>query len=177
MIRILALGIGLATLAAAGEWSEPVEVRHDDILCLAYRAKLDGPYLIIRATIEPGWHTFAMDNKQRADEKLAGRKALAVDRPTEIGVTGGIESAGGWRQTPPKDFSQPELRLFSWGFEREALFVTKVRRSAAANARITVRAQACTEAVCKNIDVAIALPVGKESDAPQVDLTRLVPVR
>ena len=89
---------------------------------------------MVRAAIEPGWHTFAMDNKQRAEEKLAGRKSLGIDHPTEITLTGGLEMAGPWYQTPPKDFSKPELRWFSWGFERQALFAAKIRRRAARGA-------------------------------------------
>ena len=51
----------------------PVEVRHDETLSLSYQAKLDGPNLVVRATIEPGWHTFAMDNQVRADGKACGQ--------------------------------------------------------------------------------------------------------
>ena len=63
--------------------------------------------------------------------KLAGKKSLGIDRPTEIVASGGMQTVGPWYQSPPKDFSQPELRWFSWGFERQALFVAKVRRAAA----------------------------------------------
>lgn len=92
-----------ANAAGPGTWSAPTEVRSDDNLCLTYRARLDGSYLVISAKIEPGWHTFAMDNKARAEEKLAGKKALSVDQPTEFTLTG-LEVAGPWFQTAPKDF-------------------------------------------------------------------------
>ena len=104
-------------------------MHHDDNLCLSYQARLDGEYLVVRANLEPGWHTFAMDNKQRAEEKLAGKKSLGIDRPTEIVVSGGLQTAGPWLQSQPKDFSKPELRWFSWGFEKQALFVAKMRRA------------------------------------------------
>ena len=52
--------LGVAHAYAA---SDVVEVRHDDMLCVSYQARLEGPYLVVRATLEPGWHTFAMDNK------------------------------------------------------------------------------------------------------------------
>ena len=58
-----------------------------------------------------------MDNRIRAEEKLAGKKSLGIDHPTEIKVSGGLEVEGPWHQTNPKDFSRPELRWFSWGFE------------------------------------------------------------
>ena len=171
-----------AGLAAGrqGEWSAPAEVRQDDALCLAYRARLDGAYLVVRAAIEPGWHTFAMDNKQRAEEKLAGKKALSVDRPTDIVLTGGLEAAGPWHQSPPKDFSKPEIRSFSWGFEREAVFAAKVRRSGTAATQVRIRGQACTDAICKNVDVTFALPAAgaaPEAGAAEIDLKTLVPVR
>jgi hypothetical protein len=168
----------LMLLAAA--WTNPVEVQHNDNRCLSYQARLDGPFLVVRANLEPGWHTFAMDNKQRAEEKLAGKKSLGIDRPTEIVVTGGLQTAGPWFQSPPKDFSRPELRWFSWGFERQALFVVKTRRAGAAPAHLALRGQACTETTCKNIDVEISLPAGNAKvDAPpaEIDLKTLVQVR
>src|SRR5882672_8473762 len=156
----------VASGAGPGAWTDPVEVRHEETLSLSYRARLDGPFLVVQTTIEPGWHTFAMDNRQRAEEKLAGRKSLGIDHPTEIAVTGGMALAGPWYQSPPKDFSKPELRWFSWGFEGQALFVAKARRSGTVPARIAIRGQACTEATCKNIDVEISVPLAEaQTDA------------
>src|SRR5262249_38088666 len=155
LTRIMMFAAGFGAAAASGGWSDAVEVHHDESLCLSYRARMDGPFLVVRAIIEPGWHTFAMDNKRRAEEKLAGKRSLGIDHPTEITVSGGLEAIGPWHQSPPKDFSKPDLRWFSWGFEREALFVGKVRRSGAAPARIEIRGQACTDTTCKNIDVTV----------------------
>jgi DsbC/DsbD-like thiol-disulfide interchange protein len=175
---VILLSFTCARAAWSGEWSEPVEVRHDENLCLSYQARLDGPFLVVRAKIESGWHTFAMDNRQRAEEKLAGRRSLGIDHPTEILLSGGLEKMGPWFQTPPKDFSKPELRWFSWGFEQQALFATKVRRTPGAT-RITIRGQACTDTICKNIDVAIPLPPTGATDAEpsDVNLKTLVQVR
>src|SRR5438045_8551608 len=136
MIKLLFLSIASACAARSAEWSKAVEVRQDENLCVSYQARLDGPYLVVRAAVEPGWHTFAMDNKQRAEEKLAGKKSLGIDHPTEIVLSGGLEVVGPWYQSPPKDSSRPELRWFSCGFERQAVFVTNVRRSARGPARI-----------------------------------------
>ena len=168
----------LMLLAAA--WSAPVEVHQNDNLCLSYQARLDGSYLVVRANLEPGWHTFSMDNKRRAEEKLAGKKSLGIDRQTEIVVTGGLETEGPWLQTPPQDFSKPALRWFSWGFERQALFAVKTKRTGAAPAHLAVRGQACTDTTCKNIDVEISLPVGAQNtDTPstETDIKSLVQVR
>src|SRR6188472_3567874 len=139
MIKLKALML----LAAA--WTAPVEVHHDDNVAVSYQARLDGGYLVVRANLQPGWHTFSMDNKLRAEEKLAGKKSLGIDHPTEIAVTGGLQTVGPWMQTPPKDFSKPELRWFSWGFEKQAVFAAKVQRKGAAPAKLQVRGQACTE--------------------------------
>ena len=161
-------------LAAAGQ---SVEVRHDGTLCISYEARLDGPFLVVRAKLEPGWHTFAMDNKQRAEEKLAGKPALSVDRATEIALTGGLQAIPPWYQSPPKDFSRPQLRWFSWGFDREAVFAAKIRHSGSSPTRIEIRGQACTESLCKNIDTTISLPTGKATSTSELNLNNLIPVR
>jgi hypothetical protein len=169
----------LALLMFATGWTAPVEVHHDENVAVSYQARIDGPYLVVRANLQPGWHTFAMDNKVRAEEKLAGKKSLGIDRPTEIVVTGGVETDGHWLQSPPKDFSKPELRWFSWGFEQQALFAAKVKRNGAAATHIALRGQACTETTCKNIDVEIAVPgsAKTESTPVELDVKSLVPVR
>jgi hypothetical protein len=177
---LIVLGIAWTKATHAGDWTNPVEVRHEQSRCVSYRAKVAGEFLVIQATLEPGWHTFAMDNKQRAQEKLAGRRSLGIDLPTEIKLTGGLELAGPWYQSSPKDFSKPELRWFSWGFEAQALFVAKVRRLGAGPARIAVRGQACGEAVCKNIDVEIPVPLSgtnTNANTSDIDFKTLVQVR
>jgi hypothetical protein len=174
MIKLLML---VVSIAHAAEWSNAVEVRQEENLCVSYQARQDGPFLVVRATVESGWHTFAMDNKQRAEEKLAGKRSLGIDHPTEIVLTGGLAAVGPWYQSPPKDFSRPELRWFSWGFERQALFVTKVRRLAAGPARIAIRGQACTESICKNIDVTLSFPLAAiNTDPSEINLKNLVRV-
>jgi hypothetical protein len=174
---IAALFMIPAAFVMAGDWTEPVEVRHEDELCIAYQARLSGEFLTVRATLGPGWHTFAMDNKRRVDEKLAGKQPISVDRATEIVAGGGLQTVGSWYQSPPKDFSHPELRWFSWGFEKQALFAVKVRRSGAGAGKLSLRGQACTATVCKNIDLAISLPSANPGGAAGVDLKDLVQVR
>src|SRR3954467_15758856 len=97
-----------ASLASAADWSAPVEVRHDDALCVSYAARVDGPYLVVRATVGEGWDTFSLDNEKRVTEKRAGQPALSMDKPTVIAATG-LEVIGSWLQSPPKEFSRPEL--------------------------------------------------------------------
>ena len=177
---LLGTGIALAGAARAQDWTHPVEVTYDQKRCISYRARLTGPFLVVEAAPDSGWHTFAMDNTRRATEKLEGRKPLSLDLPTEISVTRGLEPDGPWFQSPPKDLSRPELRWYSWGFEDRALFVVKVRRSGAGPARIGVRGQVCTETICRKIDVAISIPLTATGTKPgnsDIDLNALVQVR
>ena len=95
-------------------------------------------------------------------------------------MSGGLEIAGPWHQSPPKDFSRPELLWFSWGFEERALFVAKVRRSGPGPARIAIGGQACTDKACKNIDLEISPPLAgaNGNGGPSgVNLKALLPVR
>ena len=175
MIRTIL--ILMATVASAADWSQPAEVRHEDALVISYTARVDGPYLVVRATIAQGWHTFALDNVQRVEEKLAGKPALSMDRSTEIAVAG-VQVEGPWHQSPLKDFSRPELRMFSFGYDRDAIFAAKVRRAGAGTAKLRIRGQACTETVCKNIDVALTVAVpAKPGTSAEVKLHELVQAR
>ena len=165
------------SVARAAEWSQPAEVRHEDALVISYTARVDGPYLVVRAKVGPGWHTFALDNVQRVEERLAGKPALSMDRSTEITVTG-VPVEGRWSQSPPKDFSRPELRMFSFGYDRDLVFAAKVRTAGAGSAKLRIRGQACTETVCKNIDVPLSVQVpAKLGAASEVKLQDLVPAR
>jgi DsbC/DsbD-like thiol-disulfide interchange protein len=175
MARLVLLAVLVYGAAAAGDWSEPVLVTHQDDIVVQYRARLDGPYLVVKVALEPGWHTFAMDNERRAKERLAGKMSLGIDQQTEIKVEGGLKLAGPWYQPKPKDFSKPDLRWFSFGFEKESMFVAKVE--GAAPAELNIRGQACTETTCKNINVDLTLPAQKPEGAQEVDLTKLVQVR
>ena len=166
--------LGLA--ASAADWTNAVDVLYEFKRCVSYRARLTGEFLVVQAKVEPGWHTFSMDNKQRAEEKLAGRESLGIDAPTEIKLSQGLEAAGPWYQSSPKDFSKPDLRWFSWGFDDQAVFVTKVKRAGAGPAQIAIRGQACTETICKQIDVAIPIPLAARGPS-DIDLKALVRVR
>jgi hypothetical protein len=89
----------------------------------------------------------------------------------------GLEMDGSWYQSVPKDFSKPELRWYSWGFEGQALFVAKVRRVGAGPPSLAVRGQACSDAICKNIDVTISIPLGDSTGKSGIDFKSLVQVR
>jgi len=145
------------------QWTAPVEVRHELAPCISYRAKLADGHVIIEVNLAPTWHTFSIDNEKRALEKLAGKQSLGIDRPTEIKLSDGLELTGPWLQSPPKDFSKPELRWFSFGYEDKAIFAAKIRQTSPGPARIAIRAQACTDTICKNIDVTLTVPLTSQS--------------
>ncbi len=151
--------MGLLLMAAG--WGAPVEVRVDDEVCATYEAKLAGEELVVRVKLAKGWHTFAMDNAVRAAEALKGKKALGMDQPTRVTVGEGLAVNGPWRQTVPVDFSKPELRIFTWGYEGEAVFVVPVKKAGEVG-KIGVKAQACTASICKNIDVKVEVGMAGE---------------
>src|SRR5262245_44498125 len=99
LIRKVAVVIACSSLASAGDWSAPVDVLHELKPCITYRAKIDGDILVIEAALQSGWHTFAIDNEQRAAEKRAGKPSLGIDQPTQIKLANGLELAGSWYQS------------------------------------------------------------------------------
>lgn len=177
-MRIFLLGLA-ALFAPAAEWSKPVEIVVDDTVCAAYKARVDDAgHLVIALTLADGWHTFAMDNQIRVDEKLAGKKALGMDRPTSFAVSGGLAVEGPWMQPPLTDFSKPELRIFSWGFHKRALFAAKVKRTGnEPKARVAIRAQACTETICKDINTALDLELAAPAGPAEPSFSSLTAVR
>jgi hypothetical protein len=177
-MRLASLFVLTLASVAGAEWSATVDVVHEFKPCLTYRAKLDGDLLVIQADLQPGWHTFTIDNERRAAEKLAGKPSIGIDQPTKITVAGGLEVVGPWYQSSPIDFSKPQMRWFSFGFENHATFAAKVRRVSAKPGDIGIRGQACTDKTCKNIDVEMAIPAGRGDKAsPSVDLKSLIEVR
>lgn len=163
--------LGLLLLAVG--WGAPVEVRVDDEVCATYDARLAGEELVVRVRLGKGWHTFAMDNAVRAAEALKGKKALGMDQPTRVTVGEGLTVTGPWRQSKPMDFSKPELRMFSWGYEDEAVFVAPVKRAGTVG-KIGVKAQACTPSICKNIDVKVEVGAGPAGEGwPALETVRL----
>ena len=178
-MRILSLVLFASlSLDAASEWSQPAEVRHDDKLVLTYQAKLEGDHLVVRAIIEPGWHTFVMDNKRRELEKLAGKSSLGTEKDTQVNAAKNLAIIGLWLQAQPKDLSQPEIRHFTWGYEKEAVFAAKARRTGTGPAEVEVTGQACAADICKNIEVTLALPPGRAKAASSdSNLKGLIPVK
>lgn len=166
-----------AAAAWAGDWTESVAVGLGDEHAVNYRAKLDGEYLVVEATQMKGWHTYAMDNELRAKEALKGKPSLGIDMPTQITVSGALEVAGPWKQSEPHDYSKPEMRWYTWGYDEPALFAAKVKKTGAGAGEIGIRGQACDEKRCKNIDITLSVPAEGFGASSSLDLSGLVPVK
>lgn len=176
-LRIPAVLLALAVPAFCGEWTEEAHASRNGRSLAAYRAKLDGEYLVVEVKTAAGWHTYAMDNKQRAREALAGKMSLGVEENTQVTVSQGLEVTGPWHQSQPKDFSQPELRWFTWGFDGRALLAAKVKRTGAGPASVAVRAQICDSVSCQAIDTGLELPLPPEQGKTELDIRTLTKVR
>lgn len=161
----------------AGSWSAPEEATDAAGNALVTcRAKLSGDHLVVEVRATQGWHVYAMDNQRRAREALAGRMSLGVEQDTEVLVSGGLKVVGDWYQTKPEDFSQPELRWYSYGFEGRSTLAAKVERTTGDSANVTVRAQACDSASCVAVEADLSVPLA-DSAEQQFSTDGLVPVR
>ncbi|HIA47527.1 MAG TPA: hypothetical protein EYN96_06040 [Candidatus Hydrogenedentes bacterium] len=155
-VLIAAVLVAICTLdiapAFAADWSDPISIiRRREGTVVAYRAKLDSGYLVVEVKHGEGWHTYSMDNIERAKKKT-GKEKPETELPTEIKVSGGIETIGSWYQTKPKDLSMTDIKWYTWGFENTALFAIKVDSIDGPTASVTVSAQACNANSCSMVD-------------------------
>ena len=176
-LRLPTVLLALAAPVFCGEWTLQAHAERNGRALASYRAKLDGEYLVVEVKTAEGWHTYAMDNKQRAREALAGKMSLGVEENTRVTVSQGLEVSGPWRQSEPKDFSQPDLRWFTWGFDAPALLAAKVRRTGAGPALVAVRAQICDSVSCQAVDTELELPFPAEVGKTELDIGALTKVR
>jgi hypothetical protein len=159
----------LASSAGAQSWTEPVEVRSGMQRCVTYRAALQGEYLVIEAVHEPSWHTYAMDNVQRATRQLAGQPSLGVELPTEIELGAGLTAVAPWYQSTPKDLSRPDIQWYTWGFEGRARFVVKVRQTGMTETTLRIRGQVCDSSSCLSVDVSLPVRLSQAVTAAPTD--------
>ena len=166
----------------AGQWSEAYEVMYRFDVIVTYKAKLDGDVLLIEATHASEWHTYSMDNIERARKK-SGKEDPETELPTRIEISGGLKVSGNWYQTDPIELSQPEILWYTWGFEKVSLFAVKVERTEGKEVKITINGQACNETLCSMVDEAamiLQLPAKESATAknknPECDLSSLVRV-
>ena len=171
------LAIALSTALSAADWSAPARAEaRDGTVLVTCRSRLAGEFLVIELEPADGWHVYAMDNETRAKEALAGKMSLGVEQDTEVIVTGGLQPSGEWYQSQPLDFSQPELRWYSYGFDDRSLLAAKVRRGQEPWAKVTVRAQACDSSSCVGVETDMKLSLEGDGDAG-FNPVGLVPVR
>ena len=167
---------GVSSLATPGRQDETgVRVWLDDMHALSYRARVEGDWLVVEATHEPGWHTYSMDNVIRAREK-SGKMRPETELPTVITTLGELTIQGDWRQSPPLDLSTPDIRWYTWGFEGRSYFAVRVGKAISPSS-VQIDAQACTDELCAMVD-ALVVPVDSiETDGQRsVDPESLVVV-
>lgn len=169
-----------AVYAESSGWSKTESAVRREGEVVSYRARLDGDTLLIEVTHAQGWHTYAMDNTERARKK-SGNEKPDTELPTRIEVSEGIEVIAPWRQTDPEDLSQEEIQWYTWGFEGTAHFAARIRRTSDEPVRIRIRAQACNATSCSMVDgLVLDLPrTSPDIEAPaseHMDLSSLVPV-
>jgi hypothetical protein len=70
-----------------------------------------------------------------------------------------VETDGSWLQTKPIDLSKPELRWFTFGFERTSFFACPIKTLSTDSAELRIRGQACNGETCCNVDVTLALQI------------------
>jgi hypothetical protein len=147
-----------ASGAWAGAWSEAKPVLYRGDIVATYRAQIAGEWLIVEAKHQPEWHTYAMDNVQRA-QKATGEKSPTTELPTRIAVSGGAETVGAWKQSAPKDLTQLDIKWYTWGFEGTARFAVKLKRVSEEPVVVTVNGQLCNASLCSMVrDLKIEVP-------------------
>ena len=176
-LRILAVSALLVGPVFCGEWTPEAHASRNGRPLASYRAKLDGDYLVVQVKTADGWHTYAMDNKQRAKEALAGKMSLGVEENTQVTVSQGLQVTGPWYQSEPKDFSQPKLRWFTWGFDGPALLAARVKRSGAGPAVVAIHAQICDSVSCRAVETRLAVPLPPAGAKTELDIRTLTKVR
>lgn len=175
---IIATVLTACATAWSSEWSEAVEIRQRITPVVSYRAKLLGDVLLVEAKHSPGWHTYSMDNIERARART-GKEKPETELPTVIRVSGALKSEGSWYQTKPKDLSQEDIYWYTWGFEGVSVFATKVAMGAGETVKISIDAQACNDTSCKmiqGVSLSFTLPTD-DTKGTAFDLNRLVPVK
>jgi len=168
--------LGVSSSATSpGQASPGVRVWLRETWTVSYRARVQGDWLVVEVTHQPGWHTYSMDNVIRAREK-SGKIRPETEIPTLITPLDGITIRGGWRQSPPLDLSTPDIRWYTWGFEGQSYFAVRIDKATLPSS-VQIYAQACTEEICAMVD-SLVVPVEPSETAGQqwVDPESLVAV-
>lgn len=125
---------------------------------VTFNGRFDGGYLIVEASLAPGWHIYAMDNVERAKRKT-GKDAAECELPTRFAVEGPIELTGDWRQSEPADLSNPDIFWYTWGFVERAVFAVPAKITGDGPITVTINGQSCNAESCSMIqDLELRLP-------------------
>ncbi len=165
MISLLLAILSVAWGNDEPAWSKEVAVLRDGEAIVRFQARIVDNYLLVKATHQAGWHTYAMDNEMRAAKALQGKKSLGIEQGLEIKVESGLELDANWLQTKPKDLSKPELRWFTYGFDNTALFARHAKAVTAEQAVLHIKGQACSGETCCLIDVTLKLQTANQASA------------
>lgn len=160
----LVLSVVAAPVSWTSDWSESAQLHRRLTTVVSYRAKLEGDVLIVEATHGEGWHTYAMDNIERARKK-SGKETPETELPTRLDVAGGLALDGAWYQTDPKELSQLDIKWYTWGWDSVARFAAKVKRVSGEPAVITIDGQACNSSLCSMVDglkLSLAVPSAED---------------
>lgn len=177
LLASMALNVLFAGFADASAWTEPAPILRREGVVVSYRATVAGDTLVVEVTHAEGWHTYSMDNIDRA-RKRTGKDKPETELPTRIDVGGGLEVVGSWYQTDPKELSQPEIHWYTWGFEGSAYFAAKVRPIDGETATITINGQACNATSCSMVsDLKLEVPVTGTDASGAFDFSGLVQVQ
>jgi hypothetical protein len=177
---ILALVIVLVSAASTSDepaWSKAAEVRDGSQSVVRFQARIDCDYLVVRAIHEKEWHTYAMDNQARGTKALQGRKSLGIEQGVEIKVKSGLILDDHWLQSRPRDLSKPELRWYTYGFDRTAVFACRIKTVTAEPIVVQIRGQACSGESCRTIDAVLEIeerPVVEEQSPKQAERLRIM---
>ncbi len=162
---IVALALS-APLATAGEWSAPAKVRFGRTPVVEYRGKIESGYLVIEAKHAEGWHTYTMDNIERARE-ASGKENPETELPTRIEIGGRDIARDTWWQSEPKDLTMLDIKWYTWGFEDVAYFAVPLESTSGESLDVTIHGQACNASSCAMVDaVALSIPVSSETAPP-----------
>ncbi|MEM6690987.1 MAG: hypothetical protein AAF664_16285 [Planctomycetota bacterium] len=171
MIYLLIGFVCTFTVNANGDESvtdnvETAIVRSGAMPIIRYRAFIYQDYLVVEAKHEKEWHSYAIDNEKRALTALKGRASLGIEKGTTFELPESIQTDGPWLQPSPKDFSKPEIRWYTYGFDGVVYFARKIKKSDQPFS-FKITGQACSGDLCRSINVELT-PSRPEFDASQV---------
>lgn len=135
-------------------WSTPAYLTSGNEKAVAYSAAVANGYLLVQAKHFADWHSFTMDNPQRSIGKL-GEKG---NQELPTGIVVDQETEGAWLQTGPTDFSKPDIRWYTWGFQGVSYFAVKLS-DPGKQVNLKVSAQACRADICAGaVDLELEVP-------------------